>query len=61
MFSIEYFIIAVFCKVDELLKQITQMHRVRAILKLPYAQICRILVLLNLALPTYSQIVSVIV
>lgn len=30
MFSIEYFIIAVFCKVDELLKEITQTHRVRA-------------------------------
>jgi hypothetical protein len=30
MFSIEYFIIAVFCKVDELLKEITQTDHVRA-------------------------------
>ena len=30
MFSIEYFIIAVFCKIDELLKEITSEHRVRA-------------------------------
>jgi hypothetical protein len=29
MFSIEYFIIAVFCKIDELLKEITQTHQVR--------------------------------
>jgi Transposase DDE domain len=30
MFSIEYFIIAVFCKIDELLKEITLEHGVRA-------------------------------
>lgn len=30
MFSIEYFIIAVFCKIDELLKEITTEQRVRA-------------------------------
>ncbi|MBD2179270.1 hypothetical protein H6F42_20310 [Pseudanabaena sp. FACHB-1998] len=30
MFSIEYFIIAVFCKIDELLKEITATQRVRA-------------------------------
>jgi hypothetical protein len=30
MFSIEYFIIAVFCKIDELLKEITVEHGVRA-------------------------------
>ncbi len=29
MFSIEYFIIAVFCKIDELLKEITTTQRVR--------------------------------
>jgi hypothetical protein len=29
MFSIEYFLIAVFSKVDELVKEITQTHRVR--------------------------------
>jgi hypothetical protein len=30
MGSIEYFIIAVFCKIDELLKEITSQQRVRA-------------------------------
>ena len=30
MFSIEYFNIAVFCKIDELLKEITFEHQVRA-------------------------------
>jgi hypothetical protein len=30
MFSIEYFIIAVFCKIDELLKEITTKHRIRS-------------------------------
>jgi hypothetical protein len=30
MFSMEYFIIAVFCKIDELLKEITVSQKVRA-------------------------------
>jgi hypothetical protein len=30
MFSIEYFNIAVFCKIDELLKEITSEHLIRA-------------------------------
>lgn len=31
MFSIKYFIIAVSCKIDELLKEITKKHRIRSI------------------------------